>query len=224
MKSRRNKASLKGKNNTSVKNKHQQPTIQTDLLEPNQKARNSRKTPGPPILFFKDDEQPYGFLCQWYRSRFTDPESGLEFSCTEQWMMWNTAQLAHDEETATQIMHTTSSRKQKQLGRDVVGFDASAWDKIKSDVVEQGNYLKFTQATNAVSMKMDDVGDPVPLRDLLLATGQRELVEASKFDRVWGIGFDAQQAPSTPRDRWGQNLLGEALMSVRERVRAETEE
>lgn len=118
--------------------------------------------------------------------------------------MWNKAKLAHDEETATQIMHTTSPRKQKQLGRDVVDFDASAWDKIKSDVVEQGNYLKFTQATNAVSMKMDEVGDPVPLRDLLLATGERELVEALKFDRVWGIGFDAQQASSTPRDKWGQ--------------------
>ena len=52
---------------------------------------NTRHTIGDPIFFFKDDEVPYGFLCQWYRCRFTDPDSGLEFSSAEQWMMWNKA-------------------------------------------------------------------------------------------------------------------------------------
>lgn len=136
--------------------------------------------------------------------------------------MWHKARMVNDTATAAQIMATTSPRKQKQLGREVVGFDPAAWDKIKMEVVEQGNYLKFTQATNAVSMKMDDVGDPVALRDLLLATGESELAEASKFDTIWGIGFDAQQAHSIPRNKWGQNLLGEALMNVRERLRRES--
>ncbi|KAF1349652.1 hypothetical protein BDV97DRAFT_369189 [Delphinella strobiligena] len=71
---------------------------------------------------------------------------------------------------------------------------------------------------------MGDVGVPVGLRDLLLATGTRELVEASRFDRVWGIGFDALLAASTPREKWGENLLGEALMRVRERIRGEMED
>ncbi|KEQ95621.1 hypothetical protein AUEXF2481DRAFT_29057 [Aureobasidium subglaciale EXF-2481] len=120
-------------------------------------------------------------------------------------------------------MATTSPRKQKQLGREVEGFDVEAWDKIRLDVVEQGNYLKFTQATNVASMKMGDVGEPVPLKDLLLATCERELAEASRFDRVWGIGFDAQQASTTPYEKWGENLLGVALMNVRERIRDETD-
>lgn len=182
-----------------------------------------RQSIGPPIFFLKDDEQPYGFLCQWYRCRFTDPDSGLEFSCTEQWMMWNKAQLAGDEVAARAIMATTSPRKQKQLGRDVEGFAVEAWDKIKLDVVERGNYLKFTQGTNVTSMKMDEEGDPVSLKSLLLDTGERELVEASRFDRIWGIGFDAQQALAVPREKWGQNLLGVALMNVREKVRKEAE-
>jgi ribA/ribD-fused uncharacterized protein len=181
----------------------------------------TRHTVGSPIFFFKDDQEPYGFLCQWYRCRFTDPDSGLEFTCAEQWMMWNKAQLAGDEVSARTIMSTTSPRKQKQLGRDVEGFDADAWDKIKLDVVERGNYLKFTQGTNVASMKMGDEGDPVSLKSLLLATEERELVEASRFDRIWGIGFDAQQALVTPREKWGESLLGTALMNVRERIRRE---
>lgn len=137
--------------------------------------------------------------------------------------MWNKAQLAGDEVSARAIMATTSPRKAKQLGRDVEGFDVDAWNQIKLDVVERGNYLKFTQGTNVASMNMNEEGDPVPLKSLLLETGDRELVEASRFDQVWGAGFDAQQALAVPREKWGQNLLGIALMNVRERIREEAE-
>jgi ribA/ribD-fused uncharacterized protein len=200
--------------NTNDKNDSSKTDTQTERAD-------TRHTVRSPIFFFKDDEEPHGFLCQWYRCRFTDPDSGLEFTCAEQWMMWNKAILANDLASAKTIMSTTSPRKQKQLGRDVQNFDASAWDKIKLDVVERGNYLKFTQGTNVASMKMGDEGDPVSLKSLLLATEERELVEASRFDRIWGIGFDAQQALVTPREKWGESLLGTALMNVRERIRRE---
>ncbi|KAI1268730.1 hypothetical protein F5Y18DRAFT_165128 [Xylariaceae sp. FL1019] len=59
-------------------------------------------------------------------------------------------------------------------------------------------------------------------RDVLLATGDRELVEASPMDRIWGIGFGAQDAPKC-RERWGLNLLGKCLMDVREQFRKEDE-
>jgi ribA/ribD-fused uncharacterized protein len=206
-------------NNKNNKNKKKYKDNNTE--DTNAERVDQRHTTGTPIFFFKDDEEPYGFLCQWYRCRFTDPTSGLEFTSAEQWMMWNKAQLAGDEASAKTIMLTTSPRKQKQLGRDVVGFDADAWDKIKVSVVERGNYLKFTQGTNVASMKMEDKGEPVSLKSLLLATEERELAEASRFDRVWGIGFDAQQALVTPREKWGQNLLGTALMNVREKIRRE---
>lgn len=196
----------------------------SDTEDTNAERVDQRHTTGAPIFFFEDDEEPYGFFCQWYRCRFTDPTSGLEFSSAEQWMMWNKAQMAGDEASAKTIMSTTSPRKQKQLGRDVEGFDADAWDKIKVSVVERGNYLKFTQGTNVASMKMEDEGEPVSLKSLLLATEERELTEASRFDRVWGIGFGAQQALVTLREKWGQDLLGTALMNVREKIREEEEE
>ncbi|KAG9637358.1 hypothetical protein KCU95_g14207, partial [Aureobasidium melanogenum] len=160
----------------SKQTSRQQPTTNTLNKANTQSGKaNKRHTVGAPVFFFKEDEQPYGFLCQWYRCRFTDRISGLEFTCAEQWMMWNKAQLAGDEVSARAIMATTSPRKAKQLGRDVEGFDVDAWNQIKLDVVERGNYLKFTQGTNVASMNMNEEGDPVPLKSLLLETGDREL-------------------------------------------------
>lgn len=79
-------------------------------------------------------------------------------------------------------------------------------------IVEEGNYHKFTISEDAASLKA-----------MLLATGERELVEASPMDRIWGVGFTEKNAGHN-RVRWGQNLLGKALMNVRARLREESME
>jgi len=43
------------------------------------------------------------------------------------------------------------------------------------------------------------------------------------MDRIWGIGFGERNAGNN-RHRWGKNLLGKALMNVRERLKKEEEE
>lgn len=78
-------------------------------------------------------------------------------------------------------------------------------------IVTEGNVHKFTFSEDADS-----------LRAQLLATGDRELVEASPRDRIWGVGF-AERNAGANRHRWGQNLLGKALMDVRGRLRGEEE-
>ena len=55
---------------------------------------------------------------------------------------------------------------------------------------------------------------------MLLATGERELVEASPLDRIWGVGF-AEKDAERNRSRWGENLLGKALVHVRGRLKQE---
>lgn len=77
----------------------------------------------------------------------------------------------------------------------------------KLEIVTQGSYHKFTISEDAEN-----------LRRMLLATGDRELVEASSHDRIWGVGFAERDAEKN-RYRWGQNLLGKALMDVRTRLR-----
>lgn len=54
----------------------------------------------------------------------------------------------------------------------------------------KGNWLKF--------------GQDKRLREEFLGTGDRELVEASLIDRVWGIGFAAEHAERM-REEWGEN-------------------
>lgn len=53
------------------------------------------------------------------------------------------------------------------------------------------------------------------------ATGDRILVEASPFDAIWGIGFEAKHALRQGEDKWGLNLLGKALMQARGIIRKE---
>ena len=42
-------------------------------------------------------------------------------------------------------------------------------------------------------------------------------MKASPYDRIWGIGFSAANAGANT-DHWGENLLGKALMRVRDRL------
>lgn len=81
----------------------------------------------------------------------------------------------------------------------------SVADKLQ--ILTQGNYHKFTISTDAEN-----------LRRMLLATGERELVEASPVDRIWGVGFTEKNAEKN-RYRWGENLLGRALVDIRGRLR-----
>ena len=153
------------------------------------------------------------------------------------YMMIQKALLFNDDDTAQKMFRTTDPRKHKGLGRKVQGFDHAVWDKRtfslfpsialsslslrertdqgicteigKFDVVVQASYYKFTISRDAER-----------LRRMLLATGERELIEASPFDCVWGIGFKQADAMLN-REFWGENLLGKALMEVRKRLRDE---
>jgi ribA/ribD-fused uncharacterized protein len=84
-------------------------------------------------------------------------------------------------------------------------YDKHKWESSCDAIVEQGNYLKFSQNPQ--------------IRDILLGTGELILVEASPSDRIWGIGFDAENAEGK-EEEWGKNKLGNALMKVRERLRS----
>ena len=58
------------------------------------------------------------------------------------------------------------------------------------------------------------------LKTLLLSTDDSILVEASSYDNIWGIGLNESDAKNTKMEDWpGQNLLGKALMEVRDFLR-----
>ncbi|KAI9887787.1 MAG: hypothetical protein M1823_000428 [Watsoniomyces obsoletus] len=128
--------------------------------------------------------------------------------------MYNKALLFKDDITAEMIMEAESPAEQKRLGRRVANFDEDVWKTQRCHLVREGNYYKFTAAV--------DEGDREMLKKVLLETGDKEIVEASPRDRIWGIGFGGKNAPAN-RHRWGLNLLGKALMEVRAQLVAEKE-
>ncbi|KAL8715682.1 MAG: hypothetical protein Q9225_006320 [Loekoesia sp. 1 TL-2023] len=132
----------------------------------------------------------------------------MTFRTTEQYMMYHKAVLFKDLETGNQIMLADTPKKQKALGRKVKNFDGETWNAHREKIVEEGNWNKFCNSKEGTK-----------LRDMLAETGDRELVEASPFDRIWGIGYGANTADAN-RDGWGENLLGLALMRVRDRINA----
>lgn len=186
-----------------------------------------------PVFFWKPQEEPYGVLGQWYPAVMSAPllafaaaEAHQEeskvytFNTCEQYMMAHKAHLFDPVGSGEQqqqqevhildmIMDEPDPRHQRALGRRVPNFDEQQWKAQRLAIVKAGNYLKFTQNE--------------ALKQLLLQTGDRELVEASPMDRVWGVGFGAKKAEEN-RHRWGLNLLGKALMEVRERIRREEED
>ncbi|KAK3050872.1 hypothetical protein LTR09_007950 [Extremus antarcticus] len=160
-----------------------------------------------PVYFWREFEDGTGFMSQWYESDFE--VDGVTYATAEMWMMIQKARLFGDEETAQAMMQTTTPSEHQALGRKAKGFDRKKWDEHKSRIVEEGNYHKFTKGKESREMAKQ-----------LLATGDRELVEASPTDRIWGVGYGAADAGSN-RDKWGENRLGEAIMRVREQLRKE---
>jgi ribA/ribD-fused uncharacterized protein len=165
----------------------------------------------PSFLFFfgrgKPGTDPQGFvLSQWYGAPFTD-EKGHEFATAEHYMMWRKAVLFGDHDTAGQVLTAPSPKAVKALGRQVRDFDEDTWVRHRWDIVVDGSVLKFT-------------ADPRRTAYLASTTGQI-LVEASPYDRIWGIGLPATSPQATDPRRWrGLNVLGFALMEARSRLAA----
>lgn len=142
---------------------------------------------------------------QWWASVFRD--QGEDFCCMEQYMMLGKALLFGDTATAEKIRAASDPREIKALGRQVKPFDAQAWDAVKFPLVARGNLAKFSQ--------------DAALADFLLSTGDSVLIEASPYDRIWGVGLRESDERIRDARLWqGENLLGFALMEVRDALRA----
>jgi len=141
---------------------------------------------------------------QWWPSPFI--VSGIEYKTAEHWMMAQKAQLFRDEKHLTRILNCSSPAEAKKIGRLIENFDLTLWDQHKYEFVKQGNYYKFSQHPG--------------LQNFLLNTGDRVLVEASPVDSIWGIGMAKNEEQIHNPHQWkGENLLGFALMEVRDQLR-----
>jgi len=180
--------------------------------------------------FFWKADSPFS---QWHPSPFKYKDK--QFISAEQFMMYSKAKLFGDEEVANKIMHFNNAllskdlingnieaggivndkknlevwskiqKKLKDLGKEVKGFDEKTWNEKRISIVTVASREKFEQNPK--------------LKEKLLATGNKTLVEASPYDKIWGIGLEKHRPEAQDRNQWkGLNLLGEILTNVKNKI------
>ena len=149
----------------------------------------------PKIGFWKPDGL-YGEFSNWYPCKFE--YLGIKFNSSEQALMWRKARLFADEEAERKILSTNDQRYIRQVGRQVKLYNDTIWSHLRYKYMVEILYEKFSQNTD--------------LTKKLLDTKKAELLEASPYDNIWGIGS------SNVNNIRGDNLLGKALMEVREKL------
>ena len=138
-----------------------------------------------------------GIFSNWYPSEFVIDD--IKYSSGENFMMYQKAMLFNDTEIAALILAEPNPRNQKALGRKVKNFIPEKWSEVCYDLVKDGLRQKFLQN-----------------RELLTYLKQYKdyvIVEASPEDRIWGIGYDSENALANINN-WGTNLLGKMLTEL----------
>jgi len=152
----------------------------------------------------KDGSTNSTCFSQWYASPFT--VDGRLYPTAEHWMMAGKARLFGDDAAFEDIFGAGSPSVAKKIGRRVKGFDDATWKAHRRAIVTEGNRHKF--------------GQHPELAEYLVGTGDAVLVEASPYDRIWGIGLKRDDHRAADPGTWrGENLLGFALMDVRAELR-----
>jgi ribA/ribD-fused uncharacterized protein len=138
---------------------------------------------------------------QWYPSSFVVDD--VEYKTAEHWMMSHKALLFSDTELFEKIIQAEKPGEVKELGRRIRNFDEIKWNEKKFQIVKTGNVHKFNQNKD--------------LKEFLIATADRVIVEASPTDIVWGIGVSQDSKMIDNPYTWrGENLLGFAIMEARD--------
>lgn len=143
-----------------------------------------------PIVVFKDGRRHIRKGSQLYK-----------FSSAEKYMMMSKASIFDDPEALEAMRKLDDVKKIKAEGRKVRGFSQEAWDSSNIAAVTIGNYYKMTQ-NDGLWAFMNEMGD-------------REYVEGSPVDGVWGVNLAWNDPLIEDRANWkGENRLGICLDNV----------
>lgn len=130
---------------------------------------------------------------------------GHNVKTAEQAFMIEKAITFGDESKILPIVQARSAAEAKKVGRTVRNFNPKVWDEKRYGVMVDILKIKFQNPT---------------LKEILLRTDNLELVEGSPYDAIWGVKLDWMSDEILDRNNWrGRNLLGKALMEVREYYR-----
>lgn len=178
-----------------------------------------------PILFSVNHDAAKGWLHPQFPSTFKDTTTGQAFFSADQYYCVMKTEMAHDKDAQAKMLAipcvpvvngqfdwngvNVAHAQLNQLVREIKNFNPHEWLKCNVQIMRQAITLKFCQDEN--------------LFKLLLETGNAYLIYANPQDGFWGIGCTEQAALTgqVPSTHWGQNLLGNLLMELRNTLRTE---
>ncbi|KAI1467555.1 DUF1768-domain-containing protein [Daldinia caldariorum] len=169
----------------------------------------------------------------WYPSPFRDSYfPNKVYPTAEHYLLHHKALVFGNQAVADEVLEINSPHEARQLiNEKLENFDQAVWAEHRERIVYDANWHKFTaphlqrdrlgQACKVwLSISDEALRHETRLRQALLETGDRQIVEASPVDFFWGNGYYMGSSCQN-RQRWGLNLLGVILMKVRQRIRDE---
>jgi ribA/ribD-fused uncharacterized protein len=153
-------------------------------------------------IYFYNLKNKFNYMSNFYKTIFTDKD-GIKYNCSEQYFMYHKCKIFDPKNNILleTIITETSATKIKKYGRQVQNFNDIFWKEKRYNIMLEALRLKFNQ--NEI------------IKQKLLETKPKILYEASKNDRIWGIGYYDKDAIQIDKSKFGENLLGNALMEIR---------
>jgi len=145
------------------------------------------------INFYSSKETPFGVFSNFLRG-YPITLKGKTWPTSEHYYQ---AQKFVDTEHEDQVRLVKEPGVAADMGRDKKRPLRKDWDEVKNDIMREAIHAKFTQYQT--------------LKDILLASGNAEIIEHTANDNYWADGGDGS----------GQNWLGKLLMELREQLKKE---
>lgn len=130
----------------------------------------------------------------------------VKYQSTEQYLFAERARKMKDFDTASKIMKNRSAKICKELGESVPWTgDVENWREFAKNKLKIANTAKYSQNEY--------------LRKYLFKTSPAVLVEASPYDRYWGVGLKKNDANIQNPGAWrGENIMGYLLTDIRDEL------
>jgi N-glycosidase YbiA len=146
------------------------------------------------IYFYSNREFPYGAFSNFSAHGFE--LDGHYWPTAEHYFQ---AMKFEDADYRAKIRAAKAPKLAADMGRDRSRPLRPDWEVVKVDVMRRALRAKFISHAD--------------LRDLLLSTGEEEIIENAPGDYYWGVGADGS----------GKNMLGKLLMELRAQLRMEAD-
>uniref|UniRef100_A0A0N5CBD7 DUF1768 domain-containing protein n=1 Tax=Strongyloides papillosus TaxID=174720 RepID=A0A0N5CBD7_STREA len=152
------------------------------------------------LVFFRGEKS----LCSnFYRSPFTDPETGYRFLTVEHYYQFHKALYSGDQQSQLEILRTDEAYKVQRIGHQIKNLNRSGWEERKISVLYKGLKLKFSDPILKNKLREYYVSSPT----------NRKFIEISKSN-YWGCSYKMVVNNSKNADLYGRNNMGKLLTKL----------